>query len=433
MKPSLIKAIDTAWLNQYLSKEELDNLQFLKLNNILHHAYKNCPLYTKKFDSVGFHPDQFSKLKDLEKVPFLTKQEIRDNLDVITATNLPPERRETVNTGGTTGVPMKFYRDRDTIDWMNALYFRTTRMYGCSVGSKTAWIWGLKKEDEYLDFRNVDFKTMFMKNTIWYNGFDMNPESMREFSDFSWNYKPELLISYVSSLFEYAKFLEKTGNKFHPPNAIWLTAEPVNDFQRRKIEEIFGCPTFSQYGASEILHMSTECSAHEGLHVHADSRLIEITDEKGKVLDPNESGFITVTDLENYVMPIIRYKNDDVASYMEGACSCGNQFPRLHDIMGRVYNVFKLRSGKQIYGHMFSRKLFSFVEEIRQFQIHQTDYDTIIVYLVPGKIGDRKMLEKELLAYFSHYTGEEVSYCFNYVNHIKRERSGKLLYTKSDV
>ncbi len=433
MNPGLIKDIDLAWKNQTLSTNELYELQVTKLKKLLHHAYDHCPFYRQVFEKANFHPSKFKDLTDVVRIPVLTKQEIRDHLETITADNLEPSLREAVNTGGTTGIPLKFYRDVASKDWMLALYLRTTRMYGCTAGSKTAWIWGLKKEDEYLDFRKKDFKSKFIKNTVWFNGFDMNADSMKQFSRFSHQYKPELIISYVSSIFEYASFLKQHQIPFHSPKAIWLTAEPVEERQRKLIEEAFNCPTFSQYGSSEILHIATECSVHKGLHIHADSRYVEITDIMGNGLMPDEQGYIVVTDLENYVMPIIRYKNEDISSFMIDQCSCGNNFPKLNPILGRVYNVFKLRSGKQIYGHMFSKKLFGYVDEIQKFQVHQTSYEMITVSIVQGNLKDKELLISELLCYFKYYTGDEVNYTFQFVDDIPREKSGKLLYTKSDI
>lgn len=434
IKPNLIKTIKRVWQNQYMSKDQLMEMQQSKVKNILNHAYNNTLFYKRKFDEAGFHPDFFHDLKDIEKIPILKKEEIKSRGDSMMAKNLPEMRAESVNTGGTTGIPMKLYRDAGAKDLMTALYSRTRRLYGCDIGTKTAWIWGLAKPEEYRDFRQNNFKLQFLKNTAWFNAFDMTAKSMSQFARFSFQFKAELIIGYVSSLFELALFFKANNLKLYTPKAIWLTAEPVDNVQRRTIESVFKCPTFSQYGSSEILHIATECSAHQGLHIHADSRYVEVIDSKGNSSGPDEIGYIVVTDLENYVMPIIRYKNDDMSSFMnEQGCDCGSTFPKLNPIVGRVYNVFKLRSGKQIYGHMFSKKMFNYVKEIQQFQIHQTSYEEVDVFIVPGIVEDRSNLIKELQEYFESYTGKEVRYNFHFVDNIEREKSGKLLYTKSDV
>lgn len=419
--------------NLYADRFFLEDMQLIKFKSIFEYAYNSSPFYSSKYKESNIHPSEIKTLHDIYKVPFITKTEIRENIDQILLPTLDSKLKIPVNTGGTTGVPMKLYWDKRKANLMNALYFRTIEMNGCGIGSKTAWIWGLKKEDEYMDFRNQNQFKRWLKNTTWLNGFDMTPNSMSEFSIFSFKYKPELIIGYVSSLFEFAKFIIDNNIKIYPPKTIWITAEPSTREQRELIERAFKAPTFSQYGCSEILHLATECYKHEGMHIHADSRLIEITDENGYPIPDGESGYLVLTDLENYVTPLIRYKNDDMGSKKKEPCSCGITFPMLEKVDGRVYNVFKLKSGKQIYGHMFSRIFFNYVEEIQQFQIHQTSIEHINVYIVPGKIKDRTALQTKLLDAMCYHTKFEINYQFHWVKNIQKEKSGKLLYTKSDV
>jgi len=433
VNPIILKNVKETWQNQYISEEKITEIQTQKLKKILLYAYNYCPYYRKVFFESGFHPEQFKEIKDIERIPLLTKKDIKENLNSIVAINIDDIRKEEVFTSGTTGMPLKIFRDKNTASRMTALYLRTIKNFGCNIGAKTAWIWGLRKEDEYLDFRNKNFKLQFLKNTTWFNAFDMNDESMYSFAEFSFHFKPELIIGYVSSLYEYAKFIQRNNIKIFSPKAIWITAEPADNNQRELIESMFNCQVYSQYGSSEILHIAYECRFNKNLHIHADSRFVEITDESGKSLSAGEIGNVVITDLENYVMPIIRYKNDDMSSFAKFKCNCGINFPTIGPVIGRTYNIFKLKNGKQIYGHMFSKKLFNYVKEIKQFKVHQKTYDKIDVLIVPGEIIDRNKLINELLSYFKYYTGDEVEYTFKFVDEISREKSGKFLYTKSDI
>jgi phenylacetate-CoA ligase len=430
---AFLKEISQTRKNLYLDRNDIVSLQLKKFKDLCSYAYNNSPFYAEKYKNAGVTPLDINNLHDLEKIPFITKSEIRDNLVRIIPSGIKDAWKVPVNTGGTTGVPMKLFWDKRKANLMSALYFRTLEMNGCRIGSKTVWIWGLKEGNENQDFRNQLPLKRWLKNISWFNGFDMTPEAMHEFCEFSFCFKPEILISYVSSLYEFSKFILENKLDIFPPNTIWITAEPSTKEQRETIERAFNAPVFSQYGSSEILHLATECNRHEGLHIHADSRIIEITDENGQKLPEGETGNVVITDLENFVTPLIRYKNDDIASTKPGFCSCGITLPLLNEVAGRVYNVFKLRSGKQIYGHMFSRIFFNYVNEIRQFQIHQKSHEKIDVYIVPGIISDRHSLQVELLNSMKYHTGSEVQYQFYWVDEIKKEKSGKLLYTKSDV
>lgn len=431
---SFLKEVRITENNLMLDRHNLQELRLRKLKELLSFAYMNCSFYRRKYDNAGIQPGRIYDFADFQKVPLITKTEIREYLSEMLPKGIDRNLLEEVYTGGTTGVPMKIYRDERKHDLMTALYLRTIRMWGCDVGTKTAWIWGIPnaqaKQD---DFRFQSRIRRFFKNTTWFNAFDMTPEDMREFTYFLNRFRPSLIIGYVSALHEYAKFLDKNDLKICPPRAICLTAEPSNDWQRRMIERTLGTRTFSQYGSSEILHIGAECCIRGGLHVHADSRHVEVVDSNDTPVPPGDTGNIVVTDLENRVMPLIRYKNDDIGSIREDHCQCGLSLPLMNYVTGRIYDMITLINGKKIYGHMFSRVLFKYVMQIKQFQVHQTALNQIIIRIVPEKLCDFGKFKSEVLAAFKEHTDNAINYTFEIVDHIDRERSGKLRYVKSDV
>jgi len=296
------------------------------------------------------------------------------------------------------------------------------------------WVWGLPKESEML--HDFDFQSKirrFCTNTTWFNAFDMTDKRMTKFADFLKGYKPNIIIGYVSALYEYARFMLENNITINPPKAICITAEPSTAFQRELIEKAFGTKTFNEYGSSEILRVAAECCERQGLHIHADSRYVEITDAHGSHKQKGEIGNIVITDLENRAMPLIRYRNDDLGSIHTNDCACHLNLPLMENIMGRIYDMITLRDGKKIYGHMFSRTIFRYVSQIKQFQVHQIALDKIIVRIVPDKMGDLERLKCKILSDFQQYTSDQINYSFEIVKSLKKERSGKLRYVKSDV
>ena len=431
---NLLKQIAIAEKNLTLSRDELVELQWKKLKDLFTHAFFNCSLYAEKYKKAGINPEDIRNFDDFQRVPVITKKEIRENLDRMVTNGIDRSLLEKVHTGGTTGIPLKIYRDRRKSDFMQALYLRTIRFWGCDIGSKTVWVWGLPKElEQSYDFRYQAVFHKFFKNVTWFNAFDMTNENMEKFLKFLNKFRPRLIIGYVSALCEYAKFLKENNFKIWSPKAIWITAEPSELFQRKVIEDAFGAKTYNQYGLSEILHIATECSERNGLHIHADSRYLEIIDTNNKPLPCGEIGNIVVTDLENRVMPLIRYKNDDLGSLKKRLCKCGCNYPLINDIRGRIYDMITLKNGKKIYGHIFSRILFNYKEQIEQFQVHQISLNNIIVRIVPGRLKDFSKLRNEILMSFQRYTKNLIDYSFESVDQIHKEKSGKLRYVKSDV
>lgn len=431
---NLLEKVRITESNLMLDRYKLRELQLRKLRELLSFAYMSCPFYRRKYDEVGIQPERIHDFDDFHKVPIITKTEIREHLEEMLPKGIERNLLEEVYTGGTTGVPMKIYRDEQKYDLMTALYLRTTRMWGCNLGTKTVWIWGIPKiQEKQYDFRYQSRIRRFLKNVTWFNAFDMTPESMTSFAHFMNEFRPDLIIGYVSAMYEYAKFLEGNCMRVYAPRAICITAEPSESVQRSLIERVFRTKTFDEYGSSEILRIAVECTKKQGLHIHADSRYVEIIDSSGVHVPRGDIGNIVVTDLENRVMPLIRYKNDDIGSLREDCCECGLHLPMMNYVKGRIYDMITLKSGKKIYGHMFSRVLFNYIEQIKQFQVHQTSFNQIVIRVVPEKLGNFDKFKTEVLAAFKEHTDNAIDYTFEIVDHIKREKSGKLRYVKSDV
>ena len=114
------------------------------------------------------------------------------------------------------------------------------------------------------------------------------------------------------------------------------------DFQRRNIEKSFKTPVFNRYGCREVGHIASECPAHKGMHYDADRLIIEIVDDEGNTCPPNTVGNIVITDLNNYVFPLIRYKIGDMGSLSDDTnCECGCTFPKIRKIEGRSFDIIQ--------------------------------------------------------------------------------------------
>jgi len=428
----LLKQIRIASNSLLLKKDDIREFQWCKLREIVAYAFKNCPYYREKYTNYGLSVEDIQDLSDFQRIPIISREEIRANLDRIVPVGVSRDRLYEVHTGGTTGVPLKIYRDKGSDALMDALFLRTIGFWGFHLGSKTVWIWGLPKEQERLyDYRYQPNLRRFLSNQTWFNAFDITEANMLRFSAFLNKFRPSLIISHVSMLCEYAHFLDDNRIRASAPKAIWVTAEPSDPSQRHFIETIFKAKTFNQYGSSEILHIAAECSEKMGLHIHADARYVEVVDSHDELLPTGEIGNIVVTDLENRVMPLIRYKIGDLGSLKGGRCRCGLSLPLMNNIVGRKLDMIRLRNGKTIYGHIFASILFRYSRQIRQFQVHQVLPDKIIVRIIPHRGRKVEAIKGEVMREFHKYTENMVSYSFEIVRQIEREKSGKLRYVKS--
>jgi phenylacetate-CoA ligase len=431
---NLVRQIKTSERNLQLSDKEMVDLQWRKLSALLRHAFVHCPFYRRKYEKAGISPERIRNFDDFRRVPILTKKELRDNIDMIIARDLVEDSLEEVYTSGTTGTPLKIYRDKSKTDIMNALYLRTIRYWGCDIGAKTGWLWGVPRESQSLyDYRYQSRLQRFIKNETWFNAFDVTEENMLGFAKLMQAFRPDLIISHMSILSEFANFLVDNAISINRPRAVWVTAEPSSHSQRRFIEKVFRTRTFDQYGTTEVLHIAAECNEREGLHVHADSRFVEILNSSGSVMPVGRVGNVVITDLENRAMPLIRYVNGDISSWKGAHCRCGMSLPLISKVEGRILDTIVLKDGTRIYGHIFAQILHRYGQDVKQFQVHQTAVDEIVIRVVPNGTDLRGRLEDNIIEAMREYTGSLVDYSFENVKEIKREKSGKLRHVKSDL
>ena len=206
-----------------------------------------------------------------------------------------------------------------------------------------------------------------------------------------------------------------------------VTAEPLYEFQRRKIETCLADHVYSRYGAREFGTVAFECRQKQGLHIIAESVYIEIIPS----FFNNDVGVVLVTDLLNKTMPLIRYRIGDLAKVDESKCSCGLELPRLLEIQGREVDTIWRPDGTGLPG-------FQIVILVGQcgidtkVQVVQKKPEEIIIR-VQGRLDEHKSAIDRLLDIFREVIGNDINYLVCQVEKIERAPSGKYRYVISDV
>jgi phenylacetate-CoA ligase len=252
---------------EWLSAERLEELSWEKTRRLVAYAFNNCPYYRQKYGSIGFEPGDLKSPEDFVRLPILTKNEVRENLEDMVAQGTEPSIRIQRFTGGSTGVPLRVYHDSRAALPQWCIYQRTIARWGIRMGDRTAHIWGLNRLNESHLYTRQSSYRRFVSNYVVFNAFEMTVEQMRQFAQLLRRFRPSLLIGYTSAMTAFARFLEESGGAGFKPRAIWLTAEPTHDFQRETVERVFAAPVYDQYGTVEVHHYAAECASREGLHV----------------------------------------------------------------------------------------------------------------------------------------------------------------------
>jgi len=430
-----IKLYQELVVNQELSLEELEVMQLEKLNNLLNYSYENVPYYRKILNSCGFVDNgkiNLNSLKQLEKVPLMTKDIIRKQRDNLYSLNHKQRKSFKNSSGGTTGEPVVILQDIYYSDRTRASFLLGKKWQGLSLYDSEIVLWGAAR-DTYTGKKPFISKFKdFITNSVLLNCFVMSKNDMKRYLKIINKNSNTVLRGYAETLYEFSKFAKKSKIKIRPLKAVHSTAGNLKKFMRTEIESVFNCKIYNYYGTREVGAIASECSEQDGLHIFMDHNILEILNPEGEVCKPGERGEIVITNLNNYSMPLIRYKIGDVGVY--GAikkCDCGCSYPKLASLTGKTNNLFIKENGT-IIDSDFITPSFYFSDWIEKFQIIQKKYDKILVKIV--KNGDCKQGElDDVVGKFKKVMGENCEVMFEFVKEIPKTKTGKILYTICEV
>jgi phenylacetate-CoA ligase len=427
---------------EYLSYQQILEIQNDKLKSLVKHAYESVPYYHKLFDGLGLKPEAVQNKDDLCKIPVLTKEIIRDNYDDMFSKAIDPKRFRKSSSGGSTGVPLQFCMDSHEWSFQRASSLRAWESYGLRLGDRIFSFGGnsIAQKKDALSLKNI-YDKVIMRN-YKFNSSEVDENSlMRHLESFK-KIRPSAVRGYGSSLAIFARFIKETGYKPSGIKVVLTTGEVLMPNYRKELEETFGAPVFDAYGAGDGGIVSHECSCHNGLHITEELCVIEITDKEGNILPDGEMGYVTSTDLENYAFPFIRYHVGDMSYIKKEACSCGRHTRQFGEVMGRAGKLLYNKQGVAISPTMLPIMLYPNLDyhceeyqkeynKIDRFQIRQ-DCNGDILILLKMKEGVKESAYKnEIIAnYKRHFVGSEVS--LKIVDRIPLLPSGKEDYCVSE-
>ena len=416
--------------NQWKSVDALREMQWVKLQKIMAHAYSNVPFYRSQFDRVGVTPSDLKNASDLLRFPFLTKKDIQENQETLLAADYRDKRLFPSWTGGSTGAPIKFKYDRHSYECRVAASARADRWSGWDFGAKELYIWGVRPTTDSFVVRckKKIHQRLLRRKVI--NPYTFSNATLPGYVEELNAYKPDIIVAYAGALATLAQFIKERGLRCYSPKAVIVTAEQTFPEQRELIETVFQAPVFNRYGSREFMIIGMECERHDGFHLNSDNQMIEVLKD-GRPVAPGEIGELVITDLNNYAMPFIRYKIGDLGTVAESACPCGRGLPLLKSVNGRIMDALKTRDGRCITGLFFTHLMREF-EGVRQFRVIQKSYELVEVEIVPGGTFSDGILPRLRLEIVK-MMGDGVQVVFSIVKEIKPLPSGKQRITFSEL
>jgi phenylacetate-CoA ligase len=324
--------------NECISRDDLQELQFKYLKKTVKRASK-APFYSTK----GLRDYKISDLSDIRKLPFTTKDDLRDAYPYgMICTSLDKVVR-LHSSSGTTGTPTVVYHSMKDIENWTELVARCLYMIG------------IRKHDV---FQNMIGYGLFTGGLGLHYGAERigcltiptGPGNTKRQLKFMKDFGTSAIHVIPSYALHLADEVEAMGidpkKEFPSLKYAFLGAEPHTEETRKKVEAFFGIDAFNSYGLSEMNGpgVAFECPAKDGLHIWEDAFLVEVINpDTLESVAPGEKGELVLTTLHREAMPIIRYRTKDLTTLIESLCPCGRTHHKITRITGRSDDMLILK------------------------------------------------------------------------------------------
>ena len=344
------------------SREKIEEIQLERLQETIKRVYEKVLPYRKKMDEKGVKPEDIKTLKDLGKLPFVTKQDMRDNYPFGLFAVEKDKLVRIHASSGTTGKPTVVgYTQGDLETWTECVS-RIACMGGATekdvaqicfgYGMFTGAL-GLHYGLENIGAAIVPSSTGNSEKQIMY---------MKDF-------ETSLLVatpSYALRLAEIARCMGVDPTKDLKVKIALVGSELLTEAMRDEIHKYWGEDVLvtSNYGMSELMGpgVSGECEYLDGMHINEDYFIPEIINpETGEVLPAGEQGELVITCIKKEGLPLIRYRTKDITRLIYEPCKCGRTFVRMENLSGRSDDMLKIR-GVNVFPSQIEEVILSFNE-----------------------------------------------------------------------
>lgn len=377
-------------------------------------AYETTPYYRRR----GPVP---ATMEEFARVPMLTKDHVREMAPDLVSDRFRVEDLIESKTGGSTGVSLKIYCDFECQQFRNAAALRSDKWSGWRLGEVRGALWGNPPVPRGF---KANVRAALLDRLVFLDTVEMSAQNMDRFAAALRRRGVRVLYGHAHSLYVFANHAAASGvAEKLSIRSIISTSMVLLPNERRRIEQVFGCPVTDRYGCEEVGLIASECERHQGLHVNTDHLFVEVLRGDGTPAAPGEEGRVVITDLINRGMPLIRYEVGDVAVPSARTCACGRRRPLWDRVIGRTADFLVRPDGSLVAGVSLVERTLTAIPGIAQMQIVQDRVQELVINVVPDgdySPGSEQLLRDEMARVFGG-----VAITIRTGDRLEQERNGK--------
>ena len=381
------------------TRDAVTDFQDRAVARLITHAAANVPFYRRHFAHAHVSPGEISGVRDLARLPVLTKDEFRaaPERDLLDQT-LDPARLLSVTTSGSTGRPFKIVNSWREFRILHAFRLRAHLQFGRRLGDRFAEI-DLPPRVHPNDHKLIGttLRAVGLEARIQLSLHDPVEQLLDALEAFG----PHIVTAYPSVLFRLGRLLSAHSGRRLRPRFLITNSEVLPTWAQAALEQMWQCQVFQFYDCHECNLIAWECPQGHGLHCNEDVAVVEVIRD-GRPAAEGERGEVVITNLHSYAMPLIRFAMGDVAVRGPAPCPCGQPFATLRAIEGRIVDFFRLPGGRWLHPYrLIDEFQLDGADWVQQYRLIQEREDRIVFAFVPG---DRATPER-LAAFLDHARG----------------------------
>ena len=379
--------------------------QNAKLRELIAYCWQYVPYYRSKWSGSIASPEEIQRVEDLERLPVLSKDELRENLAALTTT--APVKSSPARSGGSTGRPTVFRMTRYDEEMAWAQMYTAWSWAGWRVGDAFQCVGGESIGVGLGDKRTRKDQIMHRWTT---SGSNLTLERVKALAASPQFHEIRFLYGYPSAINELCDLLKVIGDRPRSLKGVVCTAEIMRRDVRDSISSALGSvPVHDQYGLNDGGLFAAEGPERDGLHVFFARGILEVVDDQNRQINESgRSGRAIATCLTNRATPFVRYETgDEIHWYNSGPVPSGIHWPRIGPVDGRTGDVIYLPSGRRIAMPGLTLVM-RWVDGLKQYQFIQTGPKAVTARL--DRAPDFGLSEAEMLSYLRTKISGEIDW-----------------------
>jgi phenylacetate-CoA ligase len=404
------KAIVLLQESKKWTKKDLLEYQERALGALMRHCYDHVPYYADLMRARSLRPEDFRRVSDLPKLPYLTRDIIRREGTRLRADNYPDSVCKFRRSGGTTGEPIKVAVDARARAFEFGAYLRGLEWMKYNLGRPRVCLFGGSLGMQDRSTLSSKMKTWIL-NTRLLPAFELKPENVGTYLQVIRKAKGGILLGYASAVRNLAEYMVRAGFRGSPLQSVICTAEFMPDEWRERIGEVLQVPVYCYYGCGEVNSIAYESSEADDYIVSEEHVILEVGGPDPKDFRDQGRGEACITTLFNYAMPLLRYLNGDILELKRP--SSGYPHGRITKLEGRVADQLMATDGHMVSGALPPHLVLKSAVPVWKYQVVQEKVDRIVFHYLMADNGIlTPPMKQTLTTVLRTYLGQDMDISF---------------------